>query len=340
MATKPDLDWSDEPPQPGRLGSKGFSGKLWGKGLWRKLRLPWWGGLSVLLIVAAVVVYYLIGMAVIHRIADDVDFTVESAAGESRSVAMAAGLIDREVNINRWTANDPWIMPSVLLDNMPNFQQGIIYALSRFAIEMSDQIGRTRGSSEVDNNLDKAAGLLKYPGNIWVFDLSTSLMPTATSEKQYRAALNELRAYNKRLAQGQAVFDRRADNLLATLERFAADIGSSSATIDQHLSDDQGVFFDVVVDDIFYRTKGRLYAYYLLLREMSKDFDAVLRERQVAAVYMEMLQSLKLAAQLDPLVIVGGTPDGLYFPNHLAVQGFYLLRARTQLREIVNILQK
>ena len=55
---------------------------------------------------------------------------------------------------------------------------------------------------------------------------------------------------------------------------------------------------------------------------------------------MEMLQSLKLAAQLDPLVIVGGTPDGLYFPNHLAVQGFYLLRARTQLREIVNILQK
>jgi hypothetical protein len=133
-------------------------------------------------------------MAVIHRIADNVDFTVESAAGESRSVAMAAGLIDREVNINRWTANDPWIMPSVLLDNMPNFQQGIIYALSRFAIEMSDQIGRTRGSSEVDKNLDKAAGLLKYPGNIWVFDLSTSLMPTATSEKQYRAALNELRA--------------------------------------------------------------------------------------------------------------------------------------------------
>ena len=85
MATKPDLDWSDEPPQPGRLGGKGFSGKLWGKGLWRKLRLARWGGLSVLLIVAAVVVYYLIGMAVIHRIADDVDFTVESAAGESRS---------------------------------------------------------------------------------------------------------------------------------------------------------------------------------------------------------------------------------------------------------------
>ena len=151
---------------------------------------------------------------------------------------------------------------SSLLDNMPHFQQGVIYALSRFAIEMSDQIGRTRGSSEVDKNLDKAAGLLKYPGDIWVFDLSTSLMPTATSEKQYRAARRELLAYNQRLAAGAAVFDRRADNLLATVDRFAADLGSASATIDQHLSESGSPLVDFVVDDIFYRTKGRLYAYF------------------------------------------------------------------------------
>ena len=29
---------------------------------------------------------------------------------------------------------------------------------------MTDQIGRSRGSSEVDSDLDKASGLLKYPG--------------------------------------------------------------------------------------------------------------------------------------------------------------------------------
>eukprot|EP01034_Spumella_vulgaris_P004887 gene4887-6236_t len=47
-----------------------------------------------------------------------------------------------------------------------------------------------------------------------------------------------------------------------------------------------------------------------------------------------------LAAQLDPWVVWNGYPDALLFPNHLLAQGFYLLRARTQLREITNILLK
>jgi hypothetical protein len=43
---------------------------------------------------------------------------------------------------------------------------------------------------------------------------------------------------------------------------------------------------------------------------------------------------------LDPLIVVNSEPDGLVAPSHLAVQGFYLLRARTRLREITNILLK
>ena len=37
---------------------------------------------------------------------------------------------------------------------------------------------------------------------------------------------------------------------------------------------------------------------------------------------------------------MNGRPDGMCVPNHLAVEGFYLMRARTQLREITNILAK
>ena len=217
MAEKHELNWNDETSSPSRL-----SGRRMGR----------WIAFGVAGVILAIAAYYLLGMLFIHRVSDDVDFAAPPAPGESHAVALAAGLIHREVDVNRWTANDRWVIPSSLLDNMPHFQQGVIYALSRFAIEMSDQIGRTRGSSEVDKNLDKAAGLLKYPGDIWVFDLSTSLMPTATSEKQYRAARRELLAYNQRLAAGAAVFDRRADNLLATVDRFAPHLGSASATID------------------------------------------------------------------------------------------------------------
>ena len=60
----------------------------------------------------------------------------------------------------------------------------IVQALARFTFELTDQIGRVRGSSRTDADLQEAAGLLQYSGTKWVFDLSTSLAPTATSEAQ------------------------------------------------------------------------------------------------------------------------------------------------------------
>ena len=221
---------------------------------------------------------------------------------------------------------------------MPNFQTGIVYALSRFAIELSDQIGRTRGSSQVDPDLDDAAGLLKFRGDKWVFDPSISLLPGVTSEQQYRQAIGALDRYNQRLAEGQAVFERRADNLQETLNRFANDLGSASALIDDKVEDPS--LFDRTADDVFYATKGRLYAYSLILRDLGTDFEQVINERQVAPAWAEMVGSLQAAAALDPLVVVNGSADGIIFPNHLAGLGFYLLRARTQMREISSILQR
>jgi hypothetical protein len=53
-----------------------------------------------------------------------------------------------------------------------------------------------------------------------------------------------------------------------------------------------------------------------------------------------MLDSFHEAATLRPWVVVNGRPDSIFRPSHLAVEGFYLLRARTQMREVTNILQK
>jgi hypothetical protein len=297
--------------------------------------------LGVAVAVALLVVYYVVGALWVHEIDDDPDFAVESTApeGGSRAVALAADLIEREVDHNSWVANDPFFMPGSLLDNMPNFQQGVVAALSRFTLELTDQIARTRGSSQVDPDLERAAGLLRYAGDVWIFDLSTSLAPTASSESQYRRAMRSLRDYNARLAAGNAVFEPRADNLMAVMERMAADLGSASAALEGRL-EERPWFVDTQADDLFYRNKGRLYGYYLILRELGQDFAAVVRERQLEAVWAQMLDSLRDAATLQPLVVVNGNPEGQFTPSHLASQGFYLLRARTQLREITNILLK
>jgi len=301
---------------------------------WGRLALR---GLGFLLVVA--LLYYPIGMILIHDIDDEPVLVYEVADGESHAIAAAAALIDRETNQNRWTANDPFFLPGAALDNMPNYQQGIVYALSRFAIEMSDQIGRIRGSSQVDEDLDKAAGRLKFPGNIWYFDFGTSLAPTTPSEQQYRAAQRNFLNYNQRLATGNASFERRSDNLQATLERLSADIGSTSAVLDQRIADG-GYLIDTQADDVFYQTKGRLYGYYILLTALGEDFKKLIDERELATAWSQMLDSFRIAATMQPLVVVNGHPDSQMMPSHLAAQGFYLLRSRTQLKEITNILLK
>jgi hypothetical protein len=305
---------------------------------------PWyWRRLWIwpVLLLGLLVIYYLGGMLWLHKIDDDPEFALQSSApeGGSQAVAVAADLIDREINTNRWVANDPFFLPGSLLDNMPEFQQGIVAAISRFALELTDQVGRTRGSSQADPDLDRAAGLLRYPGTIWIFDFRTSWAPTASSEQQYRQAVAALRTYNQRLSQGQAVFETRADNLLATLDRIAADIGSSSATLDHQLKT-AGFWPDFAADNLFYATKGRLYAYFLLLRALQVDFANVIRERQLGSAWNQTVESFREAAALQPWVVVNGAPDAQFMPSHLASQGFFLLRARTQLREISNILLK
>ena len=292
-------------------------------------------------IVVLVVVYYLGGMIWTHRISDDPDYKVEEMMNVkgSRAVAIAADLIDREVNQNGWIANDPPFMPGYLLDNMPNFQTGIIQALSRFSVELTDHVARVRGSSQLDEDANRASGRLKYPGDVWIFEWSaTPVQPS--SESQYRQAMDDLMRYNRRLEAGSAMFEPRSDNLLATLDRIASDIGSASAAIAEKTASTGFNPLDFSADDLFYLNKGKLYGYYMILRELRYDFAAVIEERKLTQSWDAMLSSMRAAAELYPWVVANGSLDSQLRPNHLASQGFLLLRARTQLREISNILLK
>jgi hypothetical protein len=152
--------------------------------------------------------------------------------------------------------------------------------------------------------------------------------------------MRALRRYNDRLAAGQAVFETRADNLQTLIDRFTSDIGSASASIDSHLRERSGWIPDFTGDDLFYANKGRLYAYYLLMRALEVDFAKVIAEKDLGNAWKLTLDSLHDAATLQPWVILNGAPDSQFLPSHLSAQGFYLLRARAQLKEITNILLK
>ena len=285
------------------------------------------------------VVYPLIAL---ERIDDSANFseTVVDKGG-SKAVATAIALIDREVNRNGWVANDPWFAATTLLDNMPNYQEGILYALGRFAIEMSDHIGRARGTSQIDEQLNDAVGRLKLSGRMWYYDSDVSLISLqTTSETQYNKARESLLLYNQRLANGQAVFEHRADNLLATLDRIAADLGSASALTEKTLNEASWFLFEDQADDVFFANKGRIYGYLMLMKGFGVDFKSVIEDRQLETVWNRLLVSLEDAIHIRPWIVMNGPVDGVILPNHLAVQGFYLLRSRAQLKEVINILLK
>ena len=88
------------------------------------------------IVVLVIVLYYPLGSLIVEDIDDDPQFKPVVTAGESRAVAIAAQLVTREVDIHSWTPMQPFFMPSGLLDNMPNFQRGMMAALGRFATEL------------------------------------------------------------------------------------------------------------------------------------------------------------------------------------------------------------
>jgi hypothetical protein len=329
----------DEPPVRRRFFSRWFRGSVGpGRDHHRLWRVAKW---LALIILAVIVFYYPVGMVMTNEINDDPNFAPAAVPEKSsKTVAMAAALIDREVNNTGWPANDPWFFPGSMLDNMPNFQNGEILALQKFAIELRDHIGRGRGTSSADPDLQDAASSLSNKADIWIFDLSRSWAPLTPSETYFRGAMKSLLAYNVRVAAGKVEFEPRADSLISALDRIGADLGDASAEIDNQIDQNSGAWIDWSADDKFYLIKGKIYTYALLLRALGEDFSTIIEEKGATNAWNRMVSSLMEGASLRPLVVINGRPDALMQPNHLAAEGFYLLRARAQLEELSDILIK
>ncbi|MCF8474383.1 MAG: DUF2333 family protein [Emcibacter sp.] len=313
------------------------------KGIWGKITLKIFQRI-VIAFGIFVFFYYLIGMVIVENINDDKDFAsdkLQYASTQSNAVSMSIAMIDREVNVHSWISNDPWFKPGALLDNMANYQKGMISANAIFAIELKDQLSRMRGSSQVDSNLQEVASGMNYAPDRWYWDPSVSIfLFVAPAEKQYNSALNNLMDYNERLKNGDAVYERRSDNLLSTLDKISLDFGSSSDSIARKIDNGIGCVLDTKADDLFYNVKGRTYAYWLILKGLKADFNKVIIDKDIGNSWTQLEQSLGALLDLDPIIVSNCDADAFLFQNHISAQGFYLLRARTQLKEIINILLK
>jgi hypothetical protein len=224
-------------------------------------------------------------------------------------------------------------------DNKASFQRGINQAVRRTSVELVDTLGRVRGTSQVDSDLQDARGALQFDEYTWYLGWNPP-GPKTPTPSYYRTAIKKLRAFNDHLAACQATFDARADNLIQFIDRIANDIGSTSAILKDRAENHNNGWFDTRADDRFWFAYGQLYGYYGILTAAEADFDSVIKEKKLTTLWDDMEGQFRSALRIQPFIIANGREDGWIVPSHLTTMGFYILRVRSNLVDIKAVLQQ
>jgi hypothetical protein len=173
--------------------------------------------------------------------------------------------------------------PGLFMDNVPNWEFGVLTATRDLAREMRNRFSRSQSQSEEDIDLKEADPLFSSPNDRW-------LLPS--SEGQYQKAIDHVEGYFVRLGKNDpngAQFYARADSLADYLDTVSSRLGSLSQRLSASVGQlrlegdapvDPNAKGQTVVqtpwnqiDDIFYESRGYTWA----LLEQLKRYKSILR---------------------------------------------------------------
>lgn len=245
--------------------------------------------------------------------------------------------------------------PSVFLDNVPNWEVGVLQQVRDLARVIRNDYSRSQSQSKEDEEVRDAEQAFFIDNNSWILP---------ASESEYRKAIAGFASYRDRLTDDtdtDAQFYARADNLrewLAQVEKRLGSVtrrlGDSVATtrINEDLAGDssaeasnpqpdkvdvQTSWFDV--DDVFFEARGTAWALVHFFRAAEFDFANVLDDKNANASVRQIIRELESSLQpLSSPVILNGSGYG-FFANHSLVMANYLARANSaviNLRELLD----
>ncbi len=254
-----------------------------------------------------------------------------------------------------YLSND--IMPPwVFLDNVPNWEFGVLTQVRDLARTMRNDFSRSQTQSTEDIDLMEADPLFHYSNDRW--------FPPDT-EGRYEKAIDRLEAYLARLSdptQADAQFYARADNLVEWLglvekrlgslsQRLSASVGQDRLNTD--LSGDSAAKKSTAtpgevdvktswfqIDDVFYEARGTTWALIHFLKAMEVDFHDVLSKKNALISFRQIIRELE--STQDPLhapMVLNGDKFGL-FANHSLVMANYISRANAAIMDLRFLLQQ
>lgn len=238
--------------------------------------------------------------------------------------------------------------PGLWLDNMPNFEFGVLVQCRDLARILRASYSRSQTQSIEDRDLIVAEPGLNFTNDRWIFP---------STESKYREAYEAIESYRARLTDddlGDGQFYARADNLADWLgsvegrlgslsQRLAASRGQTRVNTD--VAAGRELAPDVVVktpwlevDDVFYEARGAAWALVVFLRAAQFDFERVLEDKNAEASLRQIIRELEEAlAPIHSPMILNGRQFGM-FPNHSLVLASYLSRAHSAVADLRRLL--
>ncbi len=246
--------------------------------------------------------------------------------------------------------------PGVWMDDIPNWEFGVLTATRDLASKMRNQFARSQSQSEEDPDLREADPLFSSPNDRW-------LLPS--SENQYRKAIEHMDGYLRRLAnseQAGAQFYARADNLSDYLSVTVTRLGSLSQRLsasvgqlrlDTDLAGDPSAAKStptpalqalktpwLQIDDVFYEARGYTWALLQQLKAIEIDFAPILQRKNALVSLRQVIRELEEAQKpMGSPVILNGSPFG-FFPNHSLVLANYVSRANAAIIDLRALLDR
>mgnify|MGYP001161947470 CR=1 FL=1 len=246
--------------------------------------------------------------------------------------------------------------PSIFLDDLPNWEFGVIEQSRDLAQALRRDFSRSLTQSIEDKDLAEAQPLFSTTNDRW-------LLPS--TESQYRAAIARVDAYRVRLGDGDlndAQFYARADNLASYLATVEGRLGSLSQRLsaavgptrqDTDLANDPSARQSKPaeaarevrtpwrqIDDVFYEARGSCFALIHFLKAVEHDFASVLKDKNATVTLRQIIVELEATQRpLGSPVILNGAPYG-FFANHSLVLASYIARANASIIELRKLLER
>ena len=343
------IDWADQ-ASGYRLRDPGGDSKL------RLVVIP---VLLILLLLTILGVYW----------SDEPDpFDIEEAAiehapvTESRlttgSYTTSALITAMETLLNKrggYLSNDV-LPPSIWLDNIPNWEFGVLVQSRDLARSMRNDFSRSQSQSAEDVDLIIAEPNFNFDNQSW-------FLPA--TEGVYQEGITALYGYLERLqnpGDQNAQFYARADNLQEWLGQVEKRLGSLSqrlsASVGQvRLNTDLAGDAEAVqstrtssqvevktpwdeIDDVFYEARGASWALVQFMKAVEIDFEPVLQKKNALISLRQIIRELEGTqdAIWSP-IILNGSGFGL-FANHSLVMASYISRANAAVIDLRSLLSQ